>query len=95
MTNDTQLRHGEFWEDHYIILNCLTLIDNALTQVTYRTLNSAWKKLWPHSVEERDFEGFESDDSAFIDEVVCMGKSMGLKVESEDVHELLKIHKIE
>ena len=59
----------EFWKSSFTILNCLTLIDNAWTHVKYRTLNSEWKKLWSDSVAERDFEGFESDDSAFIDEV--------------------------
>ena len=47
------------------------------------------------SVAERDFEGFESDDSSFIDEVVSMGRSMGLEEESDDVHELLKSHEIQ
>ena len=92
VTNDMQLKLMEFWKDHFTVLNCLTLIDNAWTQVTYRTLNSAWKKLWPDSVAERDFE---SDDSALIDGVVSMGKSMGLKVERDDIHEHLKSHKIE
>ena len=77
-----------FYKDHFTILNCFTLIDNAWTQVTYRTLNSAWRKPWPDSVAERDFEGFESDDSSLIEEVVSIGKSLGLKVESDDVHEL-------
>ena len=53
------------------------------------------ENLWPDSVAERDYEGFESDGSALIDEVVSMRKSMGLEVESEDVHELLKGHEIE
>ena len=63
--------------------------------MTYRTLNSAWEKHSPDSVAERHYEGLEHDDSALNDEVVPMGKSMGLKVESEDLHELLKSHKIE
>ena len=50
------------------------------------TLNSAWKKLWPDSVAERDCEGFESDGSALVDKIVSIGKSMGLDVQSEDVH---------
>ena len=50
---------------------------------------------WPDSVAERDFEGIESDDNALIDDVVSMVECMGLKVESEDVHELLKSYKIE
>ena len=63
--------------------------------MTYRTLNCALKQLCPDSEAERDFEVFEPDDSALIDEVVSIGKRMGLKVESGDVHELLKSHKIE
>ena len=62
--------------------------------MTYKTLNSAWKKLWPDSIAERGFESSESDDSARIDEVVPMAKSMGVKVEREDVHELLKAKKL-
>ena len=42
--------------------------------------------LWPDSVAERDCEGFEPDDSAFVDKIVSVGKRMGLDVESEDVH---------
>ena len=63
--------------------------------MTYRTLNFAWKKLWPDYVAERDIDGFEPYDSGHIDEVVSMRKSMGLKVENEDVDELLKSLKIE
>ena len=46
-------------------------------------------------MSERDSEGFESDDSAIIDVVVPIGKSIGREVESEDVHEILKNHDIE
>ena len=73
-----QLRPREFCKDHFTILCCLTLIDNAWTQVTYRTLNSTWKKLWPDSVAEQDLEVFEPDDSALIDEVVTVEKVKSL-----------------
>ena len=63
--------------------------------MTHRTLNSAWDELWPDSVVERDFDRFVSDGSTRIDEVVSMVKSIGLDVESEDVHELLKSQVIE
>ena len=53
------------------------------------------ENIWPESVAERDLEGFDPDDSALIDEVVSMGKIMGLEVESEGVHELFKSHNIE
>ena len=32
------------------------------------------EKRWPDSAAEHDLEGFVSDDSAHIDEVVSMGK---------------------
>ena len=85
----------KFRKVHFTITNCLILIDNAWTEVTYRTLNSAWKKHWPISVAEPVFEGFDPDDSALIDEDVTVGKSMGLDVESEGVHELLNSHGME
>ena len=85
VTNDTQIKLRAFRRDPFTILNFLTLIDIVWTQVTHRSLNSAWKKLWPDSVAEQDFDGFKSDDSSLIDEVVSTGKSMGLKVEREAV----------
>ena len=63
--------------------------------MTYRTLNSAWKKSWPDSVARPDFQGFEPDDSSIFVEVVSMGKSIGPEVKCKDVHELLKSHEIE
>ena len=95
VSNDMQLKLREFLRDLFTILNCLSLIDNAWTQVINRTLNSAWNKLWPDCVAERDFEWFKSDDCALVDEVVSMGRSMELKVERKDVHELFKSHKME
>ena len=59
VTCDTQLTLREFWKDHFNILNCVNIIDQAWGNVTYRTLNSAWRKLWPECVPERDFEGFQ------------------------------------
>ena len=50
------------------------------------------EKRWQDSVAERDFEGYEPEDSVLIDEVMSMGKSMGLEVECVDIHELLKSH---
>ena len=44
VTNDTQLKLMELWKDHFTILNCLILIDNAWTQVTYI---KAWGRI-PH-----------------------------------------------
>jgi len=59
VTENTNLTLREFWKDHYNIVVCLCIIDLAWQGVTRRTLNSAWKKLWPGVVSARDFEGFE------------------------------------
>ena len=99
VTNDTQLTLREFWKEHFNILTCVTLIDNAWNQVSYRSMNSAWRKLWPGCVPERDFEGFETpaavEEIAVVDDIVSMGKSMGLDVNNEDVEELVKDHNAE
>ena len=57
VTEDTSLTLKQFWRDHFNILSCFKLIDKAWQGVTVRTLNSAWRKLWPECVAERDFEG--------------------------------------
>ena len=45
ITNDTELTLREFWKGHFHILNAINLIDSAWSQLNYRTMNSAWKKL--------------------------------------------------
>ena len=55
VTKDTQLKHSDFLKDHFTILDYLNLVDNVWIQVTYITQNSAWRKLWPDYVAERDF----------------------------------------
>ena len=95
VTSDTELTLRDFWKHHFNILHCLTLVDKAWQQVTYRTMNSAWRKLWPECVAGRDFEGFDNEDSAVINDIVSLGKNMGLEVNNEDVEELLEDHKDE
>ncbi|XP_066980113.1 tigger transposable element-derived protein 1-like [Macrobrachium rosenbergii] len=89
VTEETKLTLKEFWKKHFNVFHCITLIDNAWTEVTYRTLNSAWRKLWPQCVTVRDFEGF---DAEIVQEIVSMGNSMGLQVNDEDVEELVAEH---
>ncbi|XP_028656937.1 tigger transposable element-derived protein 1-like [Erpetoichthys calabaricus] len=89
ITNDTNLTLKEFWKNHFNILNCVHLIDNAWNQVTYRNMNAGWRKLWPDCVPERDFEGFEPE---IVDEIVSLSQSMGLEVDNNDVEELVEEH---
>ncbi|XP_068211841.1 tigger transposable element-derived protein 1-like [Palaemon carinicauda] len=92
VTDNTNLTLREFWKEHFIV-HCLKIIDDAWLDVTRCTLNSAWKKLWPASVAERDFEGFDTTDPddpepVVMDEIVSLGKSMGLEeLSSEEVVE--------
>lgn len=51
--------------------------------MTFRVINSAWKKLFPKSVHERDSGGFEpsSDDPTHVMySIFDFGKSMGFEV---------------
>ena len=49
----------------------------------------------PECVADRDFEGFDNEDSAVIVNIVSLGKNIGLEVNNEDVEELLEDHKNE
>ena len=89
---------------------CLRLIDRAWQEVTQRTLNSAWRKLWPDAVTTPDFEGFEGAaeggsvsvrdleppvPEVDVQEIVSIGRAMGLEVDEADVDDLLEEHKEE
>ena len=70
-------------------------------------MNSAWKKVWPVCIPDRDLDGFEADsvsarysqkvvdDSTITDGIVTIGQSMGLEVDADDVKELFEDHCIE
>ena len=95
VTDNTNLTLREFWKEHYNIAICLRLIDIAWQGVTKRTLNSAWRKVWPDAVLERDFEGFEPVEppvEPVVEEIVSIGRSMGLEVDEEDVTDLVNEH---
>ncbi|XP_023230982.1 tigger transposable element-derived protein 1-like isoform X1 [Centruroides sculpturatus] len=92
VTSDTELTLCDFWKNHFNILLCLGLIDKAWQQVTCRTLNLAWRNLWPDCVAVSDFEGFETDTDGVVDDIVYLGKSMGLEVNNADIEELVKEH---
>ena len=67
--------------------------------MSYRTTNSAWKKLRPECVPDQDLDGFETDpdsasyrqkivdDSTIVDYIVTIGQSMGLEVNADDIEE--------
>ncbi|XP_070592105.1 tigger transposable element-derived protein 1-like [Erythrolamprus reginae] len=98
VTENTNLTLREFWKDHFNIVSCLNIIDLAWQEVSRRNLNSAWKKLWPAAVAPRDSaepEG-ETEDITETDtpleEIVSLGKCMGLEVDEGDINELVEEH---
>ena len=76
LTENTNLTNRKFWKEHYNFVVCIRLIDMALEGATKRTLSSAWRKLWPDVVSERDFQGFEPK-AEVMKEIVSLGKTMG------------------
>ncbi|XP_044304720.1 tigger transposable element-derived protein 1-like [Varanus komodoensis] len=85
-TKETELTLRDFWKDRYNILQCISVIDKAWRELSPRTMNSAWEKLWPGCVSARA-EGFEP--ASVMKEIVCLGTTLGLEVSEEDVEELL------
>lgn len=93
VTEGTDLTLREFWRNHFHIVNCLKIIDKAWDGVTKRTLTSAWGKLWPDCVLGRDFEGIAGENEPpIVDEIVSLGKTMGLEVNDADIQELVEEH---
>ncbi|XP_068209148.1 tigger transposable element-derived protein 1-like [Palaemon carinicauda] len=78
----------------------IKMIDTAWNEVSRRTLNSSWKKLWPADVAEQVFEGFDPstedeavDDSApegDVEELISILRSMGIVVDEANIHNLLE-----
>ena len=68
----------------------------AWKEVSVRCLNLAWRPLWPDGVAPRDFEGFQQvEEEPVVQEIVCLGSSMGLEMNKEDVEELVEDHRKE
>lgn len=65
------------------------MINMAWKDVTRRTLNSAWRKLWSEVVSERESEGFQPK-VAVVEEIVYPIKSMDLEVDEGDVNKLIE-----
>ncbi|XP_034979547.1 tigger transposable element-derived protein 1 [Zootoca vivipara] len=91
VTSDTELTLREFWKNHFNILQCLHIIDKAWRDVTQRTLQAAWKKLWPDAVPEHVTEAVE-EDARIVQDIVSLGNFMGLEVSGADVDELMEEH---
>ncbi|CAG6006743.1 unnamed protein product [Menidia menidia] len=94
VTQSANLTLLKYWRRHFNIVHCLKIIGQAWEGVTRLTLNSAWKKLWPDAVAPRDFEGCEPvpHPEPDVEEIVSIGKSMGLDVDEDDITELVEEH---
>ncbi|XP_070592821.1 tigger transposable element-derived protein 1-like [Erythrolamprus reginae] len=94
VTENTNLTLREFWKDHFNIVSCLNIIDLAWQEVSRRNLNSAWKKLWSAAVAPRDSVETEdiTETDTPLEEIVSLGKCMGLQVDEGDINELVEEH---
>ncbi|XP_043575633.1 tigger transposable element-derived protein 1-like [Chiloscyllium plagiosum] len=93
VTNDTDLTLDQYWKDHFNILHCISLIDKAWNEVSFCTLQSAWRNLWPDCEPERDSAGLKEETSVnVVNEIVTLGQNLGLEVDEDDVAELMEDH---
>ena len=87
-TSDVTLK--DFWKSHFNIAGAVFLIVVVWKEVSGRCLKSACRPLWPDTVAPRDFEGFQQlEEQPVVQEIVCLGSSMGLQINEEDVEELV------
>ncbi|XP_013365403.1 PREDICTED: tigger transposable element-derived protein 1-like [Chinchilla lanigera] len=93
VTKGTNLTFQEFWKHHFHIVNCLKIIDKAWDGVTKRTLNYAWRKLWPDCILGHDLEGLAHEqEPPVVDEIMSLGKTLGLEVNEDDIQEMVEEH---
>ncbi|KAK1327547.1 hypothetical protein QTO34_013049 [Cnephaeus nilssonii] len=88
VTSETHLTLSEFWKEHFNILICLRLIDEA------------WGGDPASGLEETVAESAadracEDPPESVVEDIVSLGKSMGLEVDDDDVEELVEDHSTE
>ena len=91
MTDSTNLTLRDFWRDHFDIVSCLITI--AWDGISRRNLNSAWLNLWPDCVVTSDSGvSAPAPELTVMEEIVALGRNMGLEVTEEDICELVEGH---
>ena len=86
----------DYWKSHFNIADAVLLILVAWKEVPVRCLKSAWSPLWPEAGTPTDFEDFQQlEEEPVVQEIVCLGSSMGLEIYGEDVEELVEDHRKE
>jgi hypothetical protein len=81
----------EFWKKSFTIVECILLITRAWQAVTQRTLNSAWRPLFPpfcqiEAVGEKDDE----EEDAIFAQIVATAKNLNMDVDASDLSELVQ-----
>ena len=78
----------DFWKIHFYIADAVFLIVVAWKEISVRCLKSAWRPLWPDAVAPRDFKGFQQlEEEPVMQEIVCLGSSVGLEINEEDMED--------
>ena len=76
----------DLWKSHFNLGDAVFLIVVAWKEVSVTCWNWAWRPLWPDAVAPRDFEGFQQlEKEPVVQQIVCLGSSMGLEMNEEDV----------
>ena len=95
-TSSSHVTLKDFWKSHFNIADAVFLIVVAWKEVSVRYLKSAWRPLWPDTVAPRDFKDFQQlEEEPVVQEIVCLGSSMGLEINEKDVEELVEDHRKE
>ncbi|XP_034958419.2 tigger transposable element-derived protein 1-like [Zootoca vivipara] len=91
VTDTTNLTLRDFWKNHFDIASCVRMIVTAWDGVSQRVLNSTWHKLWTDCVAKRDTDASApAPETTVLEDIVSLGRDIGLEVTAEDVCELLE-----
>ncbi|XP_060135422.1 tigger transposable element-derived protein 1-like [Zootoca vivipara] len=91
VTDRTNLTLRDFWRKHFDIASCVKMITMAWDGISQRILNSTWRNLWSDWVPRSDSD-VSAPESTVLEDIVSLGRTMGLEVTEEDVCELVEDH---
>jgi hypothetical protein len=84
MTSETQLNLRYFWKDTFQYTPLTEDYRQSRGLSFLQDVQSSWTNFWPASISARDLEEPEQN-VAVVEEIVPLGMSMGLEVDSEDL----------